>query len=140
MASQETDAALASILGPLKTQRDRVSGELRQAQALVAGLKSELRQIERVLEAADPTPKPPKPTGPGTHQVSDEAVDKVLAFAREHYGDGSEFHATGLHREAAGSLGMSSQTVTSALHELRERDLVRLVRRGTGGSRVYKLR
>ena len=144
MATQ-VEAALEAILAPLKAQRDRLNGELAQVELLARGLKEELKTVERVLRAADPNHKPPGPKGPkppGGKTISDESLGAVWAVLEadpDRYGaKGEGFTATSLWRDHAATLGMSAQTVGVALAVFRDQDKIRLVKRGTGGSRIYK--
>jgi hypothetical protein len=140
--SPPVDAALAEILQPLRDQAAAAAERIAALETQLDAERATLRRIDKVLRAADPNaarpgPKPAKGSRSGMGgSVSDEAVEKVLTYLQANL-NGDEFHATGVWREA--DLGMSSHTVNAALHVLRERGLIRLAKRGTGGSRIYRM-
>jgi Fe2+ or Zn2+ uptake regulation protein len=76
-------------------------------------------------------------------RAAPETVERISEYLREHadrYRNGDGFTGTSLYRDMhADGHQIGAATVSTAMHQLREQEVVRLVRRGTGGSRVYRL-
>ena len=91
------------------------------------------KRLQRALAALEPPAPTPKKTG-AKWQISDERVADVLAVIKRMGAD--EFTASDVLKAAD---GMASETVRQATDVLREREVLRLVRTGRGGSKVLAL-
>ena len=143
--SDPVKIGLERILAPLREQVAKLDKEIETAEALLAGKREDRRRIERVLRAADPdAPRPGrKPKSSHDWEISQATADGILDYLKEHADryNGEGFHATGLFRDrkAEGLRQPSDATVNKALRLLHQQGRIRLVRRGTGGSRIYGL-
>lgn len=140
----EPNEVLAAIIDPARREVARLTQEIQELETQTRAKRDELKTYERVLRAASPdTPRPgPKGVTP-LKAAAPATIDRVLEFLRAHedvYANGDGFTATSLTRDlVAAGQGASSQTINLVCHELREREAIRLLKRGTGGSRIYRL-
>lgn len=133
---------LAQLSAPLRAQLDQVETNLIERERELAGLRELRRELRRGLSAVDPSfaaqnGGSKKALRSKAQGVSDERVQWVLAFIREHaaeFPDG--FTATGLERIAP---GVSNSTFAKSLAVLHARGDIRLDHRGRGGANYWKL-
>lgn len=139
------DDVLARILEPVQAAKQRLISEVVELESQIDAKRAELRKLEKVLRAADEAPRP----GPKSKRVRAEhvsypvstrtvtAVEEWLKQDAERFRNGDGFTATQLARELKGV--MSENRVRGAVDQLYERGVIVLARRGTGGSRIYRL-
>ena len=140
----EPKEVIADLLANVRKEEARLNREIEELERTLQAKRDELKTYTRIERATEPPrkydthPKPLKGVAPKT-------VEVVLAFLlanADRYSNSGGFTATSLWRdaqEAGGDVKVSSQTINVVCHELREQGRIRLVRRGTGGSRIYRL-
>jgi hypothetical protein len=120
-----TDDAIAGILEPLLAKGKELLAERARVKLELDMLDDEIKRVDRIIRAADPTTKP----GPKTkskapeHRVSPQLVAKVLAAAKAR-GD-EAFSAD----ELMAATGMSRGPINYSLRVLRDNDEVRMIGR-----------
>ena len=140
---------LESILAPVREAAKVVEREIEQLETELQAKRDELKPLMRVLRAADPNvarpgPKPAKRAS-NVWTPSDESIEIVQAFLMKHaskYQNGDGFTSTNLYRDMrsdSGTTKLSDETVRRSVKVLHERGVLRLLRRGTGGGRIYQL-
>lgn len=148
----EIDVGLERILAPTVELLEETMRKIATAETLLVGLRADERRLERVLRAADPNRpgqgrkldrKSTDPINPKA-RAAQATVERIAEYLSEHadrYRNGDGFTGTSLYRDihADKAFQISSATISIALHQLREQELIRLSKRGTGGSRIYRL-
>lgn len=153
MLEKSFEEQFAELLDPFKQMLRLVRGKLSSAELEVERLKGEERQILRGLRAIDPTfernGKPgPKSSSGGGYHVSEERLARLADwFVEERDGiaelfpsgwTGTELHRDYLkagHEVRDDDVGLSS--FQAAVVKLHGRGVIRLARRGKGGSKIY---
>ena len=142
---------LAAIVGPLVELVEKLNATIVEREAELAGLRETRHEAERAIRAADPSalperPKPgpkPKPTrtkGDPT-KVADDTLARIIEWMEARRGEltnGNGFTAAGIIARDDFDL-VSRPTMNNAMKQLHERGVIRLTRRGQGGSKIYVL-
>jgi hypothetical protein len=118
-----TDDAIAGILEPLRAKHAELVAERARVKLELEMLDDEIKRVDRVIRAADPTTKPGPKTKPPAARVSPQLVAKVLAAAKAH-GD-QAFSADDL----MAATGMTRGPINYSLRVLRDDDQLRLIGR-----------
>ena len=148
-APPSADSFLEEILEPIAKQRRVLEAERQHHQLAIEMLNEEIRKLDRVLRAADPTRTPgkpgPKPKGEGRTRPR-VAEAKVVAAIREIRKRVTDSDASFTSNEIRNWVKVSSSASKALMLELRERELIRFVGhapappggRGSGAN-LYKL-
>lgn len=141
----ELDSILEQVLAPAREKISELEAEIEGLETQLAAKREELRPYRRVVNAAarsngKPGPKPtPKKAEAQLDEVGPEIVERVEKEIRERW-LGNEFTATDVHRDfqpAGDRPGVTK--VTAACRYLWSAGVLRKVRRGRGGSTIYRL-
>jgi hypothetical protein len=134
--------AMRGAVAPVLAQLDQLAAEIERREQELRELRQLRTNATRVLHALDPSTKPgPKP-GQQTRRknISDEKVDAVERWLREHFGPDDEFSVAMLQRDRDDFDVVPPGTISFAFAELRERGSIRLDNvAGMGGRKNYKL-
>ena len=138
---------LAAIVSPLAEVVEKLNATIAERESELDGLKEARREAERAIRAADPSalPERPKP-GPrkttGRAPVAESTLARItewLEARRPEFANGNGgFTAASLVSRTDFDL-VSRATANNALAQLHERGVIRLAKRGQGGSKIYVL-
>jgi|SRR6516162_1345683 hypothetical protein len=117
----ETEDMLRDLTAPLRAHVEQLRAQKRELAESTMALDAEIKRIDRVLKAAEPEARKPKPT------KKKVAEDKVVAVWRvlENDHKGEEFTSA----QVAEWTGISEGSVKLAISTLRDREMVRLTGR-----------
>ena len=136
--------ALEGLPDRLREALVRVDKTITEAEGHLQELRAERGRIQRVLKAVEPDAswrrRRPAGSGPLSHKVSEEKIEQIAAYLREHIAEDETFYATGLVERDGWPYGSQSQT-SYALTTLADRGMIRLdsYARGQGGAKIYRL-
>lgn len=134
----EIDPVLAEVLTPVRDRISQIESEISDLERQLVAKREELRPYRRVLIAANG--KKPGPKQKHVKRIGRDNVREVDAQIRARFADGREFTATDVYRgwePMDNRVGQSN--VVAACRELHAAGVLRLTRRGTGGSSIYKV-
>jgi len=135
----EIDPVLAEVLAPVREKIASLDAEIVELENQLALKREELRPYRRVLTAANgqkPGPRAKK----SQKRLGRDAVEETDAQIRKLFGDGTEFTATDVYRNwTPVETRLGSDRITRATRELHSVGVIRLMRRGKGGSTIYRV-
>ena len=140
----EVDPILAAVVAPAREQVERIEAEIASLETQIEAKREERRRYQRVLTAANGS-KPGikkgtrRGTKPADAPISADAIARIEAQIRKRYDAGQEFTGTDVYRDWIGDDRLSSQTVNIACRNLHAGGVLRLVKRGQGGSYIYRV-
>ena len=138
--TEHIDARLREITRPIMVELESTDENIAAREEELKELRAVRTRLVGIARQIDPglVPKKEHPSKPRTlAPVSEERVREVLAWLRVNT-DGGEFYGAGLIADKSFTL-MSGSHLAKTLKLLHERELIRLVRTGTGGARFYKV-
>lgn len=138
----DSRARLVELVRPLRLERERLATEIAATTAQLAAQRTELHDIDAVLQRLDPSAKPGKRRTPQTPLRSDqETRERILALLadqppelRERW---SYKHLYGALRDHGSPC--SQANVKRAVESLHEEGVIRLDRVGPGGAKLFVL-
>ena len=135
----ESDPVLAQVLAPIRDRISEIETEIIELENQLAAKREELRPYRRVLVAANGTKPGPKKKSQSA-RLGRDAVRETDAQIRLRFSDGTEFTATDVYRGwTPKETRLGSDRVTKATRELHSAGVIRLMRRGKGGSTIYRV-
>lgn len=143
-AVEALDSALAEAVAPVLANIEQLNELIAGREADLAVLRAALKRAERVLAALDPEAAAAR-RAPAHHariagsreQKAKERLEKrqrVEEYVRARPGE--DFIASELNGDLE---GISAAMIGDLLRELAEAGVLRLDRKGRGGSRIYRL-
>ncbi len=136
----ESDPVLAELLTPVRNRIAEIEREIVELETQLVRKREELRPYRRLLTAANGTKPGPRKTSKHAQRLGRDAVRETDAQIRKQFGDGSEFTATDVYRGwTPEETRLGSDRVTKATRELHAAGVIRLMRRGKGGSTIYRV-
>lgn len=133
------DAVLAEILAPVQARISAIESEIVELERQLVAKREELRPYRRIVSAANGTKPGPKSKAK-TKRVGRDYLREVDEQIRRQFGDGTEFTSTDVYRGwQPEEARIGSSRVTEACRELHVAGVIRLMRRGKGGSTIYRV-
>ena len=137
----ESDPVLAQLVSPVRERISEIETEIAELERQLTQKRSELRPYRRILVAANgQKPGPKSKAKQGTGRIGRDYVREVDEQIRMRFSDGTEFTATDVYRgwqPEARRIG--SDKAIHAVRELHAAGVIRLMRRGKGGSTIYRV-
>lgn len=138
MVDVDIDPVLAEVLGPVRNRIAAIEAEITDLERQIVAKREELRPYRRVILAVDG--KKPGPKSKQQKRTGRDVTRDVDQQIRKRFADGREFTSTDIYRgwEPKESR-IGSTRVTECCRELHATGVIRLTRRGTGGSSIYRV-
>lgn len=133
---------LEQLAAPLRTEVDKLKAELLEVDQQREVIQVKLRRLQGAYDKLIPPPPKPKKLSKSENRTREQRIQEVQKFLETSNGTVvGGFNSTQLWREMTkdGASLIGKEGVRTAVIELQDRGIVRLDRKGVGGSNIYKL-